>query len=206
MVSKGFDIQSDLLPIWTQSSSNYLLGGKLIEQSTNVNADNSVPKLQEVLENRIFSPLGMTATIYQENSELPFNMAHSYERDFELYLHDVTELHPSVLNASGSIITTAEDLGKFVKALFTGSILTSGSLELLLSPYTSSGYGFGMFRRNIRGGTVYYNDGEIPGYRSQYNYYPDQNSTIIILINTSIHPTSGVVVDQVVSSVESILF
>jgi len=133
-------------------------------------------------------------------------MAHGYEKDFELFIHDVTEFHPSVLNASGSIITTAEDLGKFIKALFTGNILNPESSELLLGPYTSSGYGFGLFRRSSHGGTVYYNDGEIPGYRSQYNYYPDQNSTIIVLINTSTHPTSGVVVDQVVSSVESILF
>jgi hypothetical protein len=83
---------------------------------------------------------------------------------------------------SGSLITTAADLDRFVQALFGGKLLHPASLDRILAP--AEGFAFGWARNERFGRKVMQGGGRSPGYNASVIRYLDDGTTVIILSNS----------------------
>jgi D-alanyl-D-alanine carboxypeptidase len=115
---------------WSYSNTNYILLERVIEKTTH-------KSLQTLMYQRIFNPLKMHDSIYkplQNPSEID-NFAHAYNNDpkSSAYGKDVTNFSLSPARAAGAIVSTTTDLAKWVRALFTGKILSPQQMAKMIN-------------------------------------------------------------------------
>jgi len=173
---------------WGESATDYVILGMIIEKVTGNKAVN-------VLKNNITLPLGLTRTIlYPDEIDQSNQLAHFWwDIDHSGKLVDVFPESSKVPLAamfssvwtSGAIISTAEDLAIFSKALFENGILSEASLKQMITPIQigdSPKYGFSVVVDTIDKKTVYWHTGGI-GYSSVFIYVPDDKLTIAVVCN-----------------------
>jgi len=91
----------------------------------------------------------------------------------------------------GRISSTAEDLLKWDKALYTEKLIRQSTLQEAFTPMklndgTISNYGFGWELRNDPSfGKIVQHNGDNPGYKTQIIRYIDKKKTIILLNNNA---------------------
>ncbi|MEV0677181.1 serine hydrolase domain-containing protein [Actinosynnema sp. NPDC050436] len=103
------------------SNTNYALAGLLIEKVTRTDYATQV-------ERRIIKRLGLRGTsLPGTRTEIPGPNAHSYlayQHNGTLKVVDGTRMNPSWAGAAGEIISSTEDLDKFISALVGGKLLS----------------------------------------------------------------------------------
>ncbi len=148
------------------SNTNYLLLGEIIEKVT------GHPYGVEV-DRRIIRPLRLTGTSVPGSS--PWILGphpHGYVpelRDGGTHLVDLTAMNPSVMGASGEMISTTGDLNRFFAALLGGRLLPARLLAAMRTPGVDGArYGLGLawWRDTSCGIRVYGNDGDALAYQS----------------------------------------
>tara|TARA_R110002020_G_scaffold368869_2_gene580658 strand:- start:439 stop:1758 length:1320 start_codon:yes stop_codon:yes gene_type:complete len=87
----------------------------------------------------------------------------------------------SVPLGAGAIVSTTEDLAKFIRGLFAGDIISQHSLELMKE--VKDGFGRGIFQYPYGDKKSFGHSGGIDGFRSQLGYFPDEKLTIVRLSN-----------------------
>jgi CubicO group peptidase (beta-lactamase class C family) len=87
--------------------------------------------LDQLMQDALFTPLGMTHTGIIYRKEFASNVADRYDADERFRSH--TQRFPA--RAAGSMTTSAEDLGRFAVALFAGKILKPDTQEAMLTPF-----------------------------------------------------------------------
>ena len=102
------------------SDTGYVVAGILVEQATG-------RPLHEVYRELVFDPLGMDTTWLEghEPARTP-DAAHHYSGEL-----DWTTISPTIDWAGGGLVTTAPDLARFVRALWSGGIVGSRALDEL---------------------------------------------------------------------------
>ena len=122
--------------MYEYSNCNYLLLANIIEKVTG-------QKYTDFLRENIFKPLGMnnTGSIFELRDKPAWAKAFSYEAS-ELS----PGIEPGVAKGAGDIITTAEDITKWLDALPSGKIISKESYEAMTTDYTKSAdrYGYGL--------------------------------------------------------------
>ena len=161
---------------WRYSNAGYALLGYLIERI-------SGKAYQVFLRDNIFTPLGMTNSGYDSNSEIIPQRASGYRRT-ESGFANAMYLDPSVPYAAGGLYSTAEDLLKWTRALFGLKLLSAESLKKMTTPVMNS-YGFGLNIQSVRGRTTIFHAGGINGFTSVLVYYPASQVTIAVLSNVA---------------------
>jgi len=175
------------------SNTDYILLGLVIEQATG-------QTWREEVRERIFEPLKLENTLLPEPGDIssPPNQAHGYV-DLGAGLLDVTEagIDPSMASTSGgqALITTAEDLERFLKALLAGELFqNAGTLDEMqtfvpwpegipLSTWVE-GYGLGLMKAVYPGGIeAIGHSGTSADFNAFVFYLPDQNITISGAVN-----------------------
>lgn len=86
--------------------------------------------LDELMQEALFSPLGMTRTGIIYRTEFAADVADRY--DLEEKFRSQTKRFPA--RGAGSMTTSAEDLARFVTALFNGTILKPATRAEMLKP------------------------------------------------------------------------
>jgi CubicO group peptidase (beta-lactamase class C family) len=86
--------------------------------------------LDQLLQEAFFTPLGMTRTGIIYRTEFAANVADRY--DLNEKFRSQTKRFPA--RAAGSMTTSAEDLARFVTALFNGTILKPATRAEMLTP------------------------------------------------------------------------
>jgi CubicO group peptidase (beta-lactamase class C family) len=108
--------------------------------------------------------------------------------------NDDTEQNPSYATAAGGVISTADDLANWMRALVGGKVLDADyqrqwieSLELQ-DPRDLGGlkYGFGISLITFGPNSVYFHGGEMPGYNSFMGYDPVNDVTLIVWTNLTL--------------------
>jgi len=175
------------------SNTNYLLLGLVIEEAT------GRPWREEIRE-RVFEPLNLENTLLPEPADatIPRDFAHGYN-DLGGGVMDLTEVaNASVVGAPGgqSLITTAEDLARFMDAVLAGELFQkAGTLDEMLTFVDFSedhplsvvlvGYGLGLaqaaFGSGIEG--IGHSGDTQGGYTSFVFHLPAQNVTISGAVN-----------------------
>jgi len=132
------------------SNTNYLLISELIEKTVG-------HSYSQYIKERILTPLGLKHT-FGSLSEVNIDSVMS-----GYYVGIETDLK----NQDYGMVATAEDVGKFLRALNDGSLLDDREQEIYSSIY------------------VYDHTGWVPGYQSIAKYYQDIDAVVIAFVNTT---------------------
>ena len=158
------------------SNSGYVLLGYLIEKI-------SGQTYAQFLQENIFTPLGMTGSGYDSNSAVVVRRAAGYSPGPN-GLVNAPFLHMSIPHGAGALYSTTEDLHRWNKALFGGTLLSGASLKKMTTPFKNN-YGFGITILTANGRTRYAHGGGINGFNSSLAYYPESRVTVAVLANVN---------------------
>ena len=202
---------------WSYSNTNYILAGMLVEKLTG-------HSLESEINTRILKPLDLQNTYYVPNfypqytPHINKRMVHGYVNTSDLMPFiplgtDATWWSLSEAGAAGAMISTPGDVVKWAQALYTSTTLLPPSqrqeLETLVSTNTGQpisaptstdeGYGLGIGADTGPGGdTMYDYVGGMPGYLAFYIYYPNENISISVTVNSiSDNWSEGDLINQV---------
>ncbi len=176
------------------SNAGYFVLGAVIEKV-------SGKRYEELLEESIFKPLGMTASGYGANArDLP-QLASGYQPHGAV--NQVADyVDTTWLYTAGGIHSTVEDLAKFERALATDALLPRDVLEnMWAAEHGEYGYGWQLLPPSPRtmNRRLVFHAGGIPGYSTDLLRYPDDDVTVIILAN--LHPVALEEVSRTLSAI-----
>jgi D-alanyl-D-alanine carboxypeptidase len=167
---------------WGYSNTNYIVAGLVIERVTGAS-------LEAELQRRIFGPLGLGHTTFPTTSaDIDGVHARGYLVPSPTEpLFDVTDINPSHAWAAGAVVSSADDISRFYRALLEGRVLSPDMLDAMFttSPMPGSGraYGLGLMRTSTPCGTFWGHDGKIPGYSTWSFHAEDGARSLTVMIN-----------------------
>jgi len=156
------------------SNSGYLILGLVIERVTG-------RPYADVLEERIFGPLGMQDSGYDSNAAVVPHRAAGYapgpDGPVNARFVDMTVPH-----AAGALYSTTGDLLKWTRGLFGGRLLKPESLRKMTTPNLNN-YALGLNVREVNGVRMIGHGGSINGFNAFLAYYPLSETTVAVLAN-----------------------
>lgn len=154
------------------SNSNYALLGFIVEKAGGRSYD-------DALKQRITSKLGLKDTYlgtgYSDASKNE-GFSYSFIGDWK----QESETHLSIPGGAGAIVSTPNDLTKFIQALFDGKLVSKESLEQMKP---KDEFGLGINSQTIGGKTFYGHGGGIDGFRSLLVYLPEEKLSLAYTSN-----------------------
>ena len=168
---------------YSYSNSGYQLLGLILEKVTG-------KPYGEALTERITSKIGLANTyIATGNIDVSKNEALTY-----MNLGDgwkpVPETHPSILFSAGAIVSTPNDLAKFIQALFDGKIVSKESLDQMKT--IRDGEGSGMEPFTFAGKTFYGHTGGADNYGAWLAYLPEEKLAVAYTTNAKVYPVKDI--------------
>jgi len=88
----------------------------------------------------------------------------------------------SIPLSAGGLYSTAEDLLRWEQGLFGGKLLSSASLQKMITPFKND-YACGLAVHTVKGIKLVEHGGGIEGFNTQLSYYPDEKLTVVVLAN-----------------------
>ena len=155
--------------LYHSSDSNYLLLGLVVERLAKA-------PLHQVLRARILEPLAMQQTYLSYREEPPPATSISHRHESRTDLHG--QRRQSADWASGGLVSTAADLGRFMLALAGGKVFRRPETLAAMQAWEPTGkrdvdYGLGLFRVRLGAGL-----GEVWGHDGHGNafmyYWPSE--------------------------------
>ncbi|WP_443750475.1 serine hydrolase domain-containing protein [Asticcacaulis solisilvae] len=137
------------------SNTNYLLLGRILDRTLGYKYDDYVSA-------EILAPLHLTHTFGQLDDVNAADVMSGYDLD---YPGDMKPL--SLTSPGGSMVATADDVGTFLRALNTGTLLTPEEQAIYTSLYP------------------YEHTGLLPGYETIARYHKDIDTVVIVFVNTT---------------------
>jgi len=178
------------------NNSGYFLLGAIVEKVAG-------KSYETVLKERIFEPLGMKNSGYDNHAPLLQKRASGYEKIPDGYVN-AAYLDMSLPYAAGSLYSTVEDLYKWDQALYENKILSADSKKLMFTPGLSNyGYGFliadAPIGKTDQKAKVIQHGGGINGFNSLLTRLVDRQQTIILLDNVGLGRYHGNITKSVIS-------
>lgn len=165
---------------YSYNNSGYFLLGAIIE---NVSGQ----PYAKFVEQRIFTPLGMTNTAYEgfERGKAPRALGHS--RDGQAYGRSAP-LSMTQPYAAGALVSTVDDLARWDNAITAGRLLKPASWKRAFTPYTladgtSTGYGYGWQVGQVLGTPTIAHGGGINGFLTYAQRLPEHKVFVAVLSN-----------------------
>ncbi|MFT6921241.1 MAG: CubicO group peptidase (beta-lactamase class C family) [Crocinitomicaceae bacterium] len=189
------DIELDFTPgeKFSYSNSGYFLLGVLIEKL-------SEKSYEQMLQDKIFTPLNMKDSGYDNHEDILKNRATGYEKQGRDYVNS-SYLDMSIPYSAGSIYSTVEDLFKWDQSLYTTEILSKDYMTLYFEPQISAwgnshyAYGWGVGYAQIGNSTdsilAIGHGGGINGFNTNISRTTSNNSLIVLLNNTGGAPLNA---------------
>jgi CubicO group peptidase (beta-lactamase class C family) len=168
---------------WSYSNLGYLTLGILIHRVTG-------KFYGDLLQEKIFKPLGMSATRIIGEADIIPNRSSGYVLE-NGQLKNQKWVSPSLnTTADGSLYFTTTDLAKWDAALYTEKLLKHSSMQEMWTVANlrdgkpnAGHYGFGWFVESRHGHRVVEHDGQWQGFETQISRYIDDELTIVVLTN-----------------------
>ena len=174
------------------SNTNYIVLGLIVERVTHMG-------LERYAQRTLFGPLQMRSTSFALG-RVPGAHAHGYLPIMPPFpavaggLGDAEPLNGSNAWAAGSLVSTAADLDRFFRALFTGRVIPRSLVALMQSARpTGSGpilplYGLGLEEKRSGCGLAWGHTGDIFGYSAVVRASRDARKLLVLLINRDVLP------------------
>lgn len=171
------------------SNSGYFLLGVIIEKITG-------KTYEQVLKEKIFTPLKMINTGYDHHKTILKNRASGYEK-FGSSFRNADYIDMSIPYAAGSMYSTVEDLYLWDQALYTEKLVPGKYLDLLFEAHIPNfgqhyGYGWSIGKMPV-GNTneqirTIGHGGGIDGFNTLITRIPSDKSLVLLLNNTGRAP------------------
>lgn len=156
---------------------------------------------EQLLARYVYRPLGLHATSLPRTVRMPRPYLHGYDVMPGRPPTDVSQtINPSGAWASGGIVTTPRELGRFFRAYVGGRLFgraTARRQRRFVAGSSSppgpgaNASGLGLFRYRTRCGTVYGHTGSFPGYRQFAAASADGRRSVVFTVNAQIVPGQG---------------
>lgn len=156
------------------SNSNYFILGCILEKITK-------KSYAENLKIRITDKLNLKNTYYP-TGKIDVKNRESYSYMFNGNTWEpIPEFNSSILFSTGAIMSTPEDLTKFNRELFKGTLVTPASLEVMKT--LKDTYGMALIRFPFGERKFFGHNGKIEGFEATMGYYEKDDVAISLLIN-----------------------
>ena len=137
------------------------------------------------LAQRVFEPVGMTATRPTTSRDVIPNQAEGYDWREGKWVH---AQHLVAVRPSGAFLSTAEDLAKWDAALYQDRILTEATRKAMWTPATltdgtNTRYGYGWQIDSLAGHRRVEHGGALAGFRSSFMRFPNERLSVVVLTN-----------------------
>lgn len=156
------------------SNSNYVLLSYILEKVYK-------KPFKEILDQNIVKPLGLKNTYFGGKINTANNEANSYGNPGSKEKEIETDI--SVPMGAGGIVSTPNDLSRFIEALFSGKIISMASVDQMKT--IKDGYGMGLFKFPFDEKTGFGHTGGIDGFTSLVSYFPEDKITFALTSNAS---------------------
>jgi CubicO group peptidase (beta-lactamase class C family) len=168
---------------WAYSNTGYILLSVLIERV-------SKTPFPQFMHDRIFVPLGMTATRYHSPSQVSPQQATGYLRD-----EDARIIHGAYISDQFShwgdtgMLSSARDMGRWLAALGRSPLLPKALWREMTTPVRLNDgsvypYGFGIELKRIDQETLWSHGGSFRvGYTSMLDFLPNRRLGVVTLTN-----------------------
>ena len=185
---------------WQYSNTNYVIAGVIIEKVS------GMPLLQ-FLQSRVFTPLGMKSVANIDQEKLGDTDATGYMR----YALGPPRLAPKEgkgwLFAAGELAMPASDLARWDISIIDQKLLKPESYrqletEVRLKNGLGTEYGLGLDVDSFSGHRMLAHSGEVSGFTTQNNVFPDDRAAVIVLTNQDAARASG----EIARRISNLLF
>lgn len=168
---------------YSYSNTNYWLLGLIAERK-------SGESIHQLMSNYIFTPLSLTHTYIEKRNDR--NVVRGYVDFYNNgILMDVSQWDRAEGDGQpdGGLITTAEELNKFMRALFSGQLVSLATVEEMKkiqlpgcnSPECEYGLGLELWRTDA--GIAYGHNGSLAGLEANALYYEETGGISILYKN-----------------------
>ncbi len=154
------------------SNSNFVLLSFILEKAYK-------KPFKTLIEEKITKPLALKNTFFGGKINPANNDAYSYS--FIGQWKKAPETDMSVPMGAGAIVSTPNDLSRFIEALFAGKLISMDNVEQMKT--ITDGYGMGLFVVPFYDKTGYGHTGGIDGFSSILCYYPEEKVTFALTCN-----------------------
>lgn len=167
---------------WNYNNSGYFLLGYIIEKV-------SGKKYEEYLQENFFIPLGMTSTLYGDDTRIVKKRASGYKPG-EKGAVNADFMSMTLPYAAGSIMSTVDDLYKWNRALLGYKLVSKESLDMAWKSYKltdgkDTRYGYGWMMSEIHGSPTIEHGGGINGYLTSSIYFPGEDVFVALFSNST---------------------
>jgi CubicO group peptidase (beta-lactamase class C family) len=163
------------------TNSAFPLLGKVVEKVS------GVPYERFVTE-RIFKPAGMLETRFKHATDVVPNHAAGYVDQDGVFLNG-EPLRPVILAPNGGVLSTAADMARWNIALTNGTLIKPATTTLMTTPIrlndgSSFSGGIAWFLDDFRGHRMMLHNGStVAGFSSVIYRYPDDDLSVVVLLN-----------------------
>jgi CubicO group peptidase (beta-lactamase class C family) len=176
------------------SNSNYNLLAYVIERVSGQSYGN-------FLKANIFDRLGMKNSLHDgDASALIADRASGTVPEGFSGMKNAPWVEWSSKTGSGSLVSTADDLARFVRAELGGTLLKPASLAKVMQKHP--GFPYGWAQDELFGRKVMMVGGRSPGFVTAVQYYPEDGTTIVVLTNSY----SSMAQDPVIGDIAAIVY
>jgi CubicO group peptidase (beta-lactamase class C family) len=180
------------------NNSGYFLLGAILEQATGT-------PYERLLQERVFSRLGMTSTGYDRSAPILERRARGYERSLD-GVRNADYLDMSLPYAAGSLYSTVEDLYRWDQALYSDAVLPEAARTTMFTPGLENyGFGWGIRKQPIGPSraerTTISHGGGINGFNTLIMRVPEERHLVVLLNNTG-----GTALDAMSAGILDILY
>jgi D-alanyl-D-alanine carboxypeptidase len=185
---------------WQYSNTNYVIAGMIVERAAGM-------PLLDFLHKRVFDRLHMASVSDIDSAPLGEGDPARYLR----YALGSPRIAPKEgkgwLFAAGELAMTPRDLALWDIAVIEQALMQPASYrtqqtEVQLANGVGTHYGLGVSVNMTDGRRVVSHGGEVSGFTTENDIYPDERAAVVVAVNLDASPAVG----QIASRISSILF
>src|SRR5216684_1820293 len=174
---------------WQYSNTNYVIAGVIIEKVARM------PLLQ-FLQQKVFTPLGMTSVSDTDQAKLGDTDPAGYLRYALGPLRPAPKEGKGWLFAAGELAMPAQDLAKWDISIMDQKLMKPASYrelgtDTLLKNGLSTHYGLGVDVSSQAGHRALSHGGEVSGFTAQNVVFPDEKVAVVVLTNQDAAGAAG---------------
>ena len=187
---------------WQYSNTNYVIAGLIVERASGM-------RLMDFLQQRIFTPLGMTSVHDADAAPLGVGDAAGWLRNALGPLRAAPKEAKGWLFAAGGLAMTAHDLALWDISVINQTILQPASYrtmqtDVLLENGVATKYGLGVNVALVRERRQIAHGGAVSGYATCNQIYPDERAAIVVFSN--IYPGAAAPAARIAERVAAVIF